>query len=44
MSDIASDNLETVLLALETLSKTMVAKAAPLRFAVAQTTAEREAA
>jgi N-acyl-L-homoserine lactone synthetase len=44
MSDIPSDKLETTLLALEMLAKGLVAKAAPLRFAVAQTTAEREAA
>src|SRR5258705_2986470 len=44
MSDISSDKLDTTLLALEALSKGLVAKTAPVRFAVAQTPAEREAA
>lgn len=44
MSDITADKLDQVLSALETLSKGLVAKAAPVRFAVAQTTGEQEAA
>jgi len=44
MNDITSDKLDIALAALETLSQTMVAKAAPVRFAVAQTSVEREAA
>lgn len=44
MNDISAAKLEDALAVLETLAQHMVAKAAPVRFAVAQTTAEREAA
>jgi N-acyl-L-homoserine lactone synthetase len=44
MNEVTPDNLEVSLAALETLSSSLIAKAAPVHFGVAQSLADKEAA